>query len=342
MGRIFLLIILIFSTLRLFSQEKREYDVSCIAFYNLENLFDTVPGSNDKEFTPGSAKRWNSERYYEKLGNMAKVINLVGRDLTGAPPAVIGVSEVENRTVLEDLVQTEPLKRYNYHIAHVDGPDRRGVDCALLYRPECFTVENIRMHRVHVAENPRFRTRDQILVSGQLYGEEMHFVVLHWPSRLGGQRRSKYLRNAAADVTRSIVDSLLALNANAKIFCMGDLNDDPVDESVTKHLKATGNKDKIESSNMYNPMLPLFKKGIGTLAYHDRWNLFDQIIMSPSLLNHDKSSFRYYKVEVFNKRFLMQTEGRFKGYPLRTFVGNTYQGGYSDHFPVCIYLVREK
>ncbi|MCF0206609.1 MAG: endonuclease/exonuclease/phosphatase family protein, partial [Bacteroidales bacterium] len=164
-----------------FAQEKKEYKVGTIAFYNLENLFDTLPGPNDKEFTPDAPKNWNTKKYFEKIDRMGKVIVQIGADFTGTAPMVVGVSEVENITPLNDLVNSESMKPYGYKIVHIDGPDRRGVDCALLYRPEYFKVTNVRMHKV-VSEQEGFITRDQIVVSGLYDGEEMHFIVLHWPS----------------------------------------------------------------------------------------------------------------------------------------------------------------
>jgi len=170
----------------------------------------------------------------------------------------------------------------------------------------------------------------------------MHFIILHWPSRRGGEKRSEPKRAAAADVTRHIFDSILNINPNAKIICMGDLNDDPIDQSVKTHLNATGTKEEAILPKLYNPMEDLYKKGIGSLAYQDKWNLFDQIIMTPEFLKQDKTSYRFHQAFIYNKPYLMQKEGKFKGYPFRTYVGNTFMGGYSDHFPVYIYLIKEK
>lgn len=325
-----------------FSQTQKEYKAGCIAFYNIENLFDTIPGENDIEFTPTSEKKWDSEKYYQKMETMASVIVEIGADFTGTAPAIVGLSEIENKTVLEDLVRAGPIKEYNYQIVHFDGSDYRGVDCALLYRPEFFTVTHTAMHVVRTPDDPDFRTRDQLLVSGIYDGEEMHFIILHWPSRRGGEKRSAPKRAAAAQVTRSIVDSILNINPDAKIICMGDLNDDPVDNSVKTHLNVVGTKEDAVLPKLFNPMEALYKNGIGSLAYQDKWNLFDQIIITPEFLNQDKSSYRFYMAHIFNKPYLMQKEGRYKGYPFRTFVGNTYAGGYSDHFPVYIYIIKEK
>lgn len=326
----------------LFSQEKKEYKIACVTFYNVENLFDTIPGTNDSEFAPDANKKWNSKKYYAKLDTIASVISKIGKDVTKTAPAIVGLSEIENITVLKDLVKVKDIKNFNYQIVHFDGPDRRGVDCALLYRPEYFKVTNTAMHHVYTPEDPDFRTRDQLLVSGIFDGEEMHFIVLHWPSRSGGEKRSEPKRFAAADVTRSIVDSILTINPKAKIVIMGDLNDDPDNKSVRKRLQTQYKKEKAQLPYLYNATEPLFRNGVGSLAYRDKWNLFDQIIITPEFLEKDKSSYRFYQAHVFNKPYLMQKEGRFKGYPWRTYVGDTYMGGYSDHFPTYIYLIKER
>lgn len=328
-----------------FAQEEKEYKVATIAFYNIENLFDTINDPNiyiNHEFSPESDKHWNTEKYFSKMDRMGGVINKIGADVTGSAPAIVGLSEVENMTVLKDLVAAEPIKKYDYQIVHFDGPDHRGVDCALIYRPEYFEVTNTAMYHVKKDDDPDWTTRDQLLVSGKLDGEDVHVIVLHWPSRRGGEKRSSPLREKAADVTRHIVDSLLEIDPNAKVICMGDLNDDPVNSSVKKHLNTTGKKEDAKDGILYNPMLNLYKKGVGSLAYRDKWNLFDQIIMSPGWLDKESKGYIHYKTFVFNKPFLMQKEGRFKGYPFRTYVGDTYMGGYSDHFPVYIYVIKEK
>jgi hypothetical protein len=322
------------------AQNEKQYNVGCIAFYNIENLFDTIPGDNDKEFTPEGPKNWNTPKYYEKLGNIASIISQIGADVTGSAPAIIGLSEIENISVLKDLVKTEPIAKYNYQIVHFDGSDLRGVDCALLYRPEFFQVTNTAMHKL-VTDIPDFVTRDQLVITGNYDGEEMSFIVLHWPSRSGGEKASRPKRAAAAELTRHIADSIMNLNNQAKIVVMGDLNDDPIDASIKKHLKTAASRDTATGSLLYNPMEGLFKKGAGSLAYNDKWNLFDQIIISPAFLDKNMSSYRFYQAHVFNKPVLLEKEGRYKGYPLRTYVGNRYTGGYSDHLPVYIFIIKE-
>lgn len=325
-----------------FSQQEKSYKIASIAFYNLENLFDTInqEGVNDFEFTPEGPKQWNSQRYWEKSNHMAKVIANIAIDITPDGPAILGVSEIENISVLEDLVKDKQIASRNYQIVHYDSPDRRGVDVGLLYNPTYFTVTNSQSRRLTIEGMDDFRTRDQLVVSGIFDGEPMHFIVIHWPSRYGGEKRSRPLRNAAAQLSRSIIDSLLAINPEAKVVLMGDYNDDPNNESVRKYLNASC-KTKLKADQLYNATEPLFKKGIGSLAYRDNWNMFDQHVITQSWLEKDKSSYRFYKAMVFSKPWMKQKEGTFKGYPNRTFAGGRYMDGYSDHFPTYLLIIKE-
>ena len=323
---------------------KKDYNVVCVAFYNLENLFDTIdtPNVNDYEFTPEGTNKWDAKRYAHKQTNMAKAISQIGTDYTPHGAALLGVSEIENKLVLEDLVKQPEIADRNYQIVHFDGPDRRGVDVGLLYRPDYFKVTNQKSYRLTIPDRDDFYTRDQLLVSGELQGELIHVLVAHWPSRSGGEKRSQPLREAAAALGRHIVDSLLTLDPKAKIIYMGDLNDDPTNASVKKVMRAKGDVDSLQDADMFNPFYPLYQKGIGSLAYRDSWNLFDQHLISQSLLEKDFTSFRFFKAFVFNKAFLKQESGRFQGYPFRTFAGGQFLGGYSDHFPTYLLLIKEK
>lgn len=322
--------------------QKEQYKVSCIAFYNLENLFDTIPGPNDTEFTPEGANKFTSARYWHKINNMADVISQLGGELFPGGPTIIGVCEIENRNVLEDLIAAPKLQPSGYSIVHYDSPDARGVDVGLMYRPDFFKVTSHRSVTLRIPDNPNFKTRDQLVVSGLLDGEPIHIIVNHWPSRRGGEKRSLPFRLAAAKLTRSIVDSILATDANAKIIIMGDLNDDPDSKSIIKGLGANPYKEKLKPGELFNAMGSLYHEGIGTLAYRDSWNLFDNLIITQSLLGDDRTTWKFHKAKVFNKPFLQQKSGQFAGYPWRTYVGNTFMGGYSDHFPVYLFLVKKK
>lgn len=324
------------------NDQKEQFKVSCIAFYNLENLFDTIPGPNDTEFTPEGANKYTSARYWHKIDHMSDAISQIGGELFPGGPAIIGVCEIENRSVLEDLTGSPRLKPSGYSIVHYDSPDARGVDVGLLYRSDFFKVTSHRSVTLHIPDNPDFKTRDQLVVSGLLDGEPIHVIVNHWPSRRGGEKRSLPFRMAAAKLTRSIVDSILATDANAKIIIMGDLNDDPDSPSIIKGLGANPYREKLKPGELFNAMGSLYHEGIGTLAYRDSWNLFDNLIITQSLLNGDKTSWTFFKSKVFNKSFLQQQSGQFAGYPWRTYVGNDFTGGYSDHFPVYMFLVKKK
>ncbi|MBK6829583.1 MAG: endonuclease/exonuclease/phosphatase family protein [Flavobacteriales bacterium] len=323
-------------------QAKQEYVPALVGFYNVENLYDTLDQADvdDAEFLPGSAKQWGSVRYWHKLDKMAGVIASLGKDLHPQGLAILGLGEVENRTVVEDLAAREPLKARGYKVMHVDGPDRRGVDVALMYNPSLYKVYAHKSYRLHMADTA-FRTRDQLLVSGVLDGDTTHVIVAHWPSRRGGEKRSEPNRKAAAELGRHIIDSLLAINPNARVMYMGDLNDDPVNVSLTRFLRATGEKAEAVDGTLYNPMYEPYQRGIGTLAWRDSWNLFDQIVITPSLVTGAGGQYHYYGVRIFNEPYLRQEEGNFAGYPSRTFVGDIYQDGYSDHFPVFLILVKE-
>lgn len=338
--------ILFLSTIIVFAvsaQEKRDFKVVCVAFYNVENLFDTIntPGINDVEFTPQGPNNWNTPKYFEKLDNLARVISEIGTDFTPHGPAIIGLSEVENEVVLEDLAKRKAIASRNYQVVHFYGPDARGVDVALMYQPEYFKVTNSKSYRLTIPGRDNFRSRDQLLVSGELHGELMHFIVTHWPSRRGGESRSRPLRIAAADLGRHIIDSLQRLDPNAKIIFMGDLNDNPDNISVTKHLRAVSEAKDMKEGDLFNPFFSFYKRGIGTLAWRDTWSLFDMLLLSKPLISDDYSSYRFYRANVFNKKFLQQPSGRFRGYPFRSYAGGQYLGGFSDHYPTYVLLVKE-
>lgn len=323
-------------------QGQERYRAVCIGFYNVENLFDTInqPDVNDEEFTPSGSSAWTSVRYQEKLNNLATVVFSVGTDITPDGLALLGLSEIENRQVIEDLLNTAPLSNRKYEIVHYDSPDRRGVDVGLIYQPKYFQPINSASYRLTIPGNPGFLSRDQLLVSGFLDGEMVHVIVNHWPSRRGGEKASRPLRNAAADLSRHIVDSLLKIDPLAKVLVMGDLNDDPVNPSVRQHLKATGKREFATGDRMYNPMEDLYRKGIGSLAYQDSWNLFDQIVVSSGLAQRSDKGWYVHSALVYNKELLRQKSGAFKGYPFRTYAGGVYLGGYSDHFPVYVILAK--
>jgi hypothetical protein len=325
--------------------QKKQYKSAIIAFYNLENLFDTIDNTliNDEEFLPGGIRNYNTLIYQDKLSKLASVINQIGTELNPDGPALLGVSEIENDTVLRDLANQPLLRKQNYRWVHYDSKDARGVDVALLYNPVYFSPEISKNLFVPLPRGSKdaYFTRDILWVKGKLQGETIHIYVNHWPSRSGGEKRSEPGRIAAARVCRLHIDSILAKEPAAKILVMGDLNDDPINKSVATVLQANGDKESGSNGSLYNPWWELYKKGIGTLAYQDAWGLFDQIILSRPWLLKKQEGFFLYKQQVFNREFLVENTGRYKGYPMRTWDGNSYRGGYSDHFPSYILVIKE-
>lgn len=346
------LFIIVFLTLGLIvncqenTDASKKYVVSAVGFYNLENLHDTIFDTDTNkimqdDYTPHGDKKWDSEKYNHKLENLSKVIADMATDVVPEGMAILGVAEVENRNVLEDLVKTEKLAKRNYQIVHYDSPDKRGIDVGLIYNPSLFKVVSSKTFELKMPDDSTFFTRDQLLVSGIMNGELVHVIVAHWPSRSGGEKRSAPKRIAAGQLGRAIIDSLLMIDSGAKIIYMGDLNDDPNNLSVKKYMNTVDKPELVKDKVLLNPMEPFFKKGIGTLAYRDTWNLFDQLIVTPGLVGKDYSTIKYYNAKVYNKSYLKQTNGQYAGYPLRTHAGGAYMGGYSDHFPVYLFLIKE-
>ena len=342
-----LLFLLLFSVG--FSQEKStKYKIRTIAFYNLENLFDTINDvtKNDEASPMMELKANRSQIYWQKLDNMAYVISQIGLETAKTSPAIIGVSEIENRMVLEDLVKSKYLKDKNYQIIHYDSPDKRGIDVALLYQQRYFKPINHQVFNPNIyRDNYKVYTRDQLLVSGYLDGELIHVVVNHWPSRSGGEAKSRPLREKAAYQNIKIIEKIKETDPNPKVFTIGDFNDDPSNSSFKEILKAKGNKEEVKEGDLYNPYEEMFKKGYNTLGYRDNINLFDQIVISSPLLDKgekDFASYKMYKAMIFNKQFLITRRGKYKGYPFRSFSDGTFSGGYSDHYPVYMFLIKEQ
>lgn len=326
------------------SAQSNSYEIYPIAFYNLENLFDTENDTMiwDEEFTPEGSKAWTEERYRIKLSNMAKVIDDLGKAESPSGVSILGVSEIENIKVLSDLIQTDNLANDDWGIVHYDSEDFRGIDVALLYKKKDFKVKNSEIKPVILYEGEkRVYTRDVLHVEGDLAGEEFHILVNHWPSRRGGEKKSSPKREAAAAVNKMIIDSIQALRPSAKFVVMGDLNDDPTNKSVCKVLKANGKKKKVKENGLFNPMWKLYKEGHGSNAYRDAWSLFDQIMVSENTLSKKQDGLFYYKVEIYKRPFMIQNSGHFKNYPFRTYAGGQFTGGYSDHFPVITYFLKK-
>ena len=326
------------------SQNENRFSIRTIAFYNVENLFDTVNDSLyfDDEMTPDGNYNWTLERYSLKIDHIAKVISKIGKSITQTCPDIVGLCEVENLNVIKDLINHPFLRTYGFKIIHFDSPDERGIDVALIYKSNRFIPISFKSHRLLIFNDSDERdyTRDQLVVEGLLEGEEFYIIVNHWPSRSGGAARSSPYRKAAARLNRRIIDSVLRLNFDAKILSMGDLNDNPTDRSIKNTLTSTDRENK-ESPALFNPMQSLYKKGEGSLAYRDQWSLFDQILLSKNLLNENRNSYSFWKAGIYHPSFLQTKTGKYKGYPFRTYVAGSYTGGYSDHFPVYAFLIKK-
>lgn len=387
-------ILILFST-PLTAQQK--YQSATVAFYNVENLFDTevsagyIDGTlpytdpnyhisisvddivkydtvsfksrytyeniegkkivrplilQSEEFSPKGKKVWTQNRYNQKLKNLSEVIAELGKTETQTAPVIVGICEIENRKVVEDLISQPALKKYDYGIAHFNSFDARGVDVALIYQKSRFRVTKAKPYVVEIynEDGSRVYTRDILRVTGFLDGEEITFLVNHWPSRSGGEKASMPKRHKAAEVMKGIFDEIRAENPNAKIIAMGDFNDDPVSPSIKGVMGAVGKKENVKDGDIYNPMESMFKKGMGTLGYRDSWNLFDQFLATSTLVESNKKfdSYKIYKSEIFSPAYLITPEGQYKGYPFRMYGGDTYYAnGYSDHFPVYTVLLRE-
>lgn len=344
---VFLIIIVALASYSSKAQQKKpaNYKIACVGFYNLENLFDTVDDTtiNDEEFLPSGTKLYTEAVYHDKLKNLSEVISQLGIAETPDGVAMLGVAEVENKKVLEDLVSQPKLKDRKYKIVHYNSPDMRGIDVGLLYNPTYFKVIESGSLNVPL-KNPdgtSYATRDVLWVHGLFNGESLHVFVNHWPSRRGGEEASAPNRALAAGVARAKIDSILKVEPGAKIMLMGDLNDDPLSPSVVQVLNADNNIPKLKKEQLYNPWTDYYKKGIGTLAYNDAWNLFDQVIISQPFLKQDQDGFFFQKAVIYNKPFMLQKSGRYKGYPLRTYDFDVYMSGYSDHFPVYLVLLKK-
>lgn len=324
-----------------------------LGFYNVENLFDTYhdDGKNDYEFLPDGKNKWTEPKYEKKLHNIATVIRAMA-DENKAYHAVLGLSEVENRHVLEDLVNQPEIEAANYQIVHYDGPDRRGVDVALLYRPEYFTVEesksipfDFNSKTIKFAMDKEgqdyFRTRDILMVRGLLDGEMFAFFVAHLPSRIGGKGQD--LRSRGAEIIYEHSLKLMEEYPGIKIMVMGDMNDNPTDESMVTYMHGKETIAEVGKYDFFSPFLSMLKAGYGSLAYRGTWNIYDIILVNEAMANAPKGTLKIqpivkkkYYGRVFSQPFMTQQEGQYKGTPFRTFSNGTFIGGYSDHYPTYI------
>lgn len=310
-------------------------DIQTLAFYNLENLFDTRddPYTLDDDFLPDGELQWSESRYRRKLNRLGKAILGIGTDQAGMPPAVVGMAEVENAAVLRDLLQVSDLRSQPYAYVHADSPDERGIDTALIYHQEFFDVQEKEVYPllIYSDSGERDYTRDILRVSGSLKGDHLHVLVNHWPSRRKGSQETDVKRLQASALLQSVCTELYAKDPQARIILMGDFNDDPFSPSIQQ----------LVDSGFHNPMQELSRKyRLGSLVHQARWNLFDQILLSSDFLHKTPGRHEFLGGNVYNDHQLKEWNGRFKGNPFRTYAGRRYLGGTSDHFPVYVQLRR--
>ncbi len=327
------------------SQSKKHFKIHAIAFYNVENMFDTINDPNHyDENSPIMALKVNKTiAYKNKIANISKVIAAIGKDKTQNAPAIIGLAEVENKLVINDLIHHPNLRSYNYNSIHYNSSDTRGIDVALIYQSKTFTPLHHKVYELKLYDpqnKTRIYTRDQLVVTGLLDHEKVHVLVNHWPSRRGGVKKSDPKRIKAAQLAKHIIDSLYNSNPYAKIIMMGDFNDNPTNKSFKSILKTSATRSKTQLKRLFNPMYTMFKDGFGSAAYRDQWSLFDQIIVSSALLNKNDKGYQFYKAGIFNPDYLITRHGKYKGYPFRSYANGLFTNGYSDHFAVYAYLIK--
>ena len=343
-----LLALLLFVGVGALQAQQKKFSVYAVGFYNLENLFDTChdEGKKDYDFLPNGSYKWNGMKYTHKLHNMARTLADMGTDMLpqSVGCAFIGVAEVENSKCLDALCAQPPLAQRGIKYVHVEGPDRRGIDCALLYNPKLFTVRNVKLlpYVQSLAKDSAFFTRGFLTVSGTMADEHVTVIVNHLPSRFS----TSFYREQGARQVKAIKDSLVREDPKVKVIVMGDMNDDPSDPSMATALSAKRTIKEVGDGDMFNPWWETHAGGTGTLFYQGAWNLFDQIILSPSLLNRDGrkdySTLKYLKHQIFRRDYLIQQEGKYKGSPKRTTAGGVWLDGYSDHLPTIVYLVKQQ
>jgi predicted extracellular nuclease len=308
-----------------------------LAFYNVENLYDTIndPLIDDDEFLPGTKKDWTSARYQDKLSKLAKVISGIG----GSMPDIVGLCEIENGGVLKDLTQQNVLKGGNYKIVHYDSPDQRGIDVALLYSANLMTLINSEAIKIEMPPEER-PTRDILYAQMQVKKHGLiHVFVNHWPSRSGGAEITENKRIAAAKLLHEKVNEILIINPNAHILIMGDFNDYPDDVSVRDALSA---KTAVEDGLLINLMADLAAEKRGSYNYRGDWGFLDQIIISRAFANGKGLELIKGTTGPFYTNDMIYTNDKGEHSPNRTYRGDTYYGGYSDHLPVYTKIKLQK
>lgn len=334
------LLLFITTLICLSSFSKGKKDIT-VVFYNVENLFDTInhPDKRDNDFTPMGKLQWDTRRYNDKLSKLSYVLSSINKEKL---PEIIGLCEIENKEVIEDLIGQERLKKENYRIAHSESPDKRGIDCALIYNKRDFKYLKHETINIEFPWEKEYKTRDILYVQGLVGRKDtLNIFVNHWPSRRGGQEKSEPNRVFVAKQLRKAVDAIQAKNPFAKIIIMGDFNDEPTDKAVKEILKADNNRDTNNPMDLYNLMYDLQINGEGSYNYRGDWNMLDNLIVSNSLL----SGLRGYQTlhnagRIYRNKHICYKNKKGDYTPSRTFGGPKYYGGFSDHFPIYFKLKK--
>lgn len=298
-----------------------------LVFYNVENLFDTIddPITNDNEFLPNAKKHWSTRKYKRKLKNIASVIHRIHSD-TNHIPFIVGLAEVENRSVLQDLINQDELRDYNFDYVHFDSRDARGIDVSLLFNKSLFEIVLSKTFPIDIQQNDLSEpTRDILCVKGLFHNNPIHVLVNHWPSRREGVNETAFKRLHLSQKLNSIVKTIYEEDSKANIIVMGDFNDNPRNDSL---------QNLVLNNNLFNPFTKLWSWNSGTLIHKRKWYLFDQILLSKNF----KTShfFKFSSAAIFNPSFIQVQKGKFKGTPKRSYAGDKHLAGYSDHFPVYV------
>ncbi|MBL6962997.1 MAG: endonuclease [Bacteroidetes bacterium] len=307
-----------------------------ILFYNVENLFDTLddPHKNDNDFLPGGDYHWNSYRYFDKLNKISKVVLAAGKWET---MDIIGLCEIENRKVLEDLIYHTPLQKMKYEIIHKESPDRRGIDVALIYSRQKFKPLYYDFTAIDFPFDSSIKTREILYVKGIVAKRDtLHFFINHWPSRRGGKEASEKRRLFVALTLKSRIDSIHQVNPGSNILIMGDFNDEPTDKSIHEYLDAGFDILDLEQKELYNATYQFQQKGKGSYKYKYEWNQLDQFIISSNMLSENNNMrLKLKDVELFSTDWLLTEDTHYTGSkPFRTYLGPRYMGGFSDHLPI--------
>ena len=332
-----LIIAAILCTISAYSQKQKYYS---IGFYNVENMFDTIhdEGKNDYEFLPKGTNKWNSKKYSNKIKNIASVLAQLGVELQPAGAAIVGLCEVENSNTLNDLTRSKELANKKWEYIHIESNDSRGIDCALLYDPKQFTPIARQLIPYKNSGGSRHRTRGYLVVSGTLAKENIHIIVNHWPSRYSKSPS----RERAATQIKTIKDSITRLHPETKLIIMGDFNDNPDNVSLKDSLAARRYISETKKAHdLYNPYWDILRKEKrGSIKYRDRWQLYDQIIISGNMCEKNSRGLKYAKSDIHKHPHMINSKGRYKDYPKRTIADDRWLNGYSDHLPVVIYLYK--